>query len=173
MPAAAGEAAHRAVEENQRANARSTARRHVRGPIADAPALGEIEIEVGRRLQQHARSRLAPGIFAPIGANTLSGMIRAMVDGIDGDTVGCEFIAHPAHQGFELVDAVVAAADARLVGDDGECKTAAGKGLRHLENAIDEAAILDAMEILDVLIDDAVAIEKEAAPRHADVSLCP
>src|SRR5262249_61051353 len=50
VAAAAGKAGFSAVEEHQCTNAGGTARRHVGGPIADAPALRAAKTEIGSRL---------------------------------------------------------------------------------------------------------------------------
>src|SRR5258708_12474388 len=54
-------------------------------------------------------------------------------------------------------------ADGGLVGGGEDREAARGEGLRHRENAIDEAALVDAVDIAGVLVDHPVAIEDEAA----------
>jgi len=166
VAAAAGQPAHATVEEDQCADAGGTARLQVGGTIADAPALREVETEIGSGLQQHPRSRFAPGILATVSADAMARVIGAVVDGIDGDPMVRERIVHPAHQSLERIEAVEAAADPRLVGDDRKRKSASGEGPRHLENPIDEAAILYAMQVADLFIDDAIAIKQQTGPKH-------
>ncbi len=93
-----------------------------------------------------------------------------MIDGGDLDAVSRELAAHPAHQRGELGLAVETAADTGLVGGDDDGEVACGELPGQNEDAVDEAAIGDAVEIAAIVIDDAVAIEQQPAPagfRHA------
>jgi len=87
----------RAVETHQDADARRLSGRNVRCAVADAPAASEIELQVGRRLQQHAGTRLAPRILASKFAYTCSGVVRAMVDAVETRATALELAAHPRH----------------------------------------------------------------------------
>jgi hypothetical protein len=156
----------RAVETDQHADARRLSGRNVRRTVADAPAAGEIELQVGRRLQQHAGSRLAPRVLASKFADTGGGVVRTMVDSVDARAAALELAAHPRHQMFELLHAEQASTDARLVGHDGDGESALDKGTHHLEDTVDESAVLDTMQIAGVLVDYAVAIEKEPRSSH-------
>src|SRR5438105_3906186 len=134
-----------AVETHQHADARRLSGRNVRRTVADAPAAGEIELQIGRRLQQHAGTRLAPRVLASKFADTCGGVVRAMVDGIDTRATALELAAHPRHQLLELLSAEQAATDARLVGHDDDGESPLGKHTHHLEDTVDEAAVLDTM----------------------------
>src|ERR1700730_17106847 len=84
--------------------------------VAHPPGTGEIERQVGGRLQDHARPWLPPGGLPSIGANTLGWMMGRMVNGGDGDAVAGELAAHPTHQRREIGLAIKAAADPGLIG---------------------------------------------------------
>src|SRR5262249_9806652 len=75
-----------------------------------------------------------------------------------------EIEADPVHEGVVVALGVVAPADARLVGADGGDEAAVGKGARQLEDAVNEAAILDPVRKADLFVDDAVAVQDQAAP---------
>jgi len=91
-----------------------------------------------------------------------------MVDAGDHDTPPRKLGRHPGHQALEIRLGVVAAADAGLVAGDHDGEALRGERPRQLEDAVDEAALLDPVEKATVLVDDAVAVENEtpAGPGH-------
>ena len=124
--------------------------------------LREIEIQVGGRLQDHPRLGLAPFVIDPIGADPMGRMVGAMIDAGDRRLLGAEALAHPVGQASIGGLVEIAAADARLVGDDDQrpAQFVHGKA-RQLENARQELEILDAADIALVEIDHAVAVEEQ------------
>src|SRR5437660_3346497 len=74
---------------------------------------------------------------------------------------------------LELLRAEQAATDARLVGHDGDGECPISKSTHHLEDTVDEAAVLDTMHIAGVLVDYAVAIEKEPSSSHHQPAVRP
>src|SRR5262249_4218851 len=105
-------------------------------------------------------------ILLPVRADAMARVIGAVVDGIDGDAMVRKGLAHKAHQDLERIEAVEAAPDPGLVGNDRERKAASGEGPRRVENPIDEAAILYPMEVTDVFVDDAIANKLPSGPKH-------
>ena len=97
-----------------------------------------------------------------------------MVNTGDRDAAPREFAGHPRHQALEVRFGVIAAADAGLVGGDHYGEALGGEARRQIEDAVDEPALLDAMEIAAVLVDDAVAVENEtpAGSGHGKALLC-
>jgi len=81
-----------------------------------------------------------------------------------GDAVAGELAAHPIRERSVVGLAEEAAADAGLVGGDDDREAARGECLGHREDARDEAALVDAVDIAGILVDHPVAVEDEAAP---------
>src|SRR6185437_5844944 len=110
---------------------------------------------------------LAPGIVAAIGALARGRVIGTMIDRGELVAAAAEFAAHPVHQRGEVGFAEIAPADAGLVGGDDDGEAARGEPRGERKDAVDEAALVDAVKITRVLVDDAVAIEEKSAPAAA------
>src|SRR4029077_10749442 len=107
--------------------------------VADHPGACEIEIEVDGRLQDHARTGLAPPVLAAIGANTFGRMVGAVISSGDGDAMVAELGGDEVAQGQVFGLAIEAAADACLVGGNDDGEAAIGKRFRRGEDTVDEA----------------------------------
>src|SRR4051794_15770968 len=90
-------------------------------------------------------------------------MVWAMIDGGD---LPLEPVAHPIHQQLECRFAIVTAPDSRLISCDDYREIALRKCLYHLEDAVDEHAVFNPMQISGSNVDDAVPVEKESASFH-------
>ncbi len=71
-------------------------------------------------------------------------------------------VQHPVGEALEIGLGVVAAADARLVGDDDRADSRGSAAVRaQLEDAGHELEILDAVDVVLLDVDDAVAVEEQ------------
>src|SRR5712692_12016323 len=132
--------------------------------VADRPGTRQIERQIGGGLQDHAGAGLAPGVLTAVGADPRGGMVGAVIGCGDRHALPRELAAHPIHERGVVGLAIKTAADARLVGGDDDRKAARREGLGQRENALDEAALVSAVDIAGVLVDHPVAIEDQAAP---------
>ena len=81
--------------------------------------------------------------------------------GVEGDAVAGEFGADMVHEVVEVGFGIEAAGDAGLVGDDDQPVAEVLGGLKQGNEAGKEADVGWAVEVADLLVDDAVAIEEE------------
>ena len=91
---------------------------HVAGAVSHKKGALQVKAEVGRRPEQHARMRLAQEAVLSVAADAVFGMKGTEIDARDGGAAPVKLSSHPAHEPEELAFAVVAAAYARLIGDD-------------------------------------------------------
>jgi hypothetical protein len=131
---------------------------YVGAAVAYEEGLGEVEGEVGGGAEEHAGGGFAVFAFALIFADAVDGVVRAEVDGVEGDLLFEEFGADVVHDEVELGFGVEAAGYAGLVGDDDEF---VGEGLGEAaegEDAFDEEDFGGVVEVADFLVDYAVAV---------------
>ena len=120
-------------------------------------------MEVAGGAEHHAGAGFAVLVLALVLADAVLGVVGAVVDGVEVDALEGEFGAHPGHEGVEGLLGVEAACDARLVGDDDQLVAEGLGGEAEREDAFDPAHVFRAVEIADLVVDDAVAVEEEGS----------
>ena len=127
--------------------------------VADHDGVGEIEVEVGGGLKDHARGGFAEGVILTELWGAVVGVVGGVVDGVDVYRFFLEFGADVGHEGFEVLRGVEAAGDAGLIGDDDDAVAEGLGGAAEGEDAVDEVKVFDAVEVSTFFVDDAVTVE--------------
>ena len=105
-------------------------------------------------------------------ADTVLGVVRAVVDGVEDGRLSRKLIPHPGHQSLEVLRGVPAACDAGLIGDyDGSVTESVG-GAAEREDAFYKTHVFRTIEVADFVVDDAISIEKESLVRHYALPVC-
>jgi len=128
----------------------------VSGGVSDHDRLGEIDGVVVCGLKEHAGLRFAAGA----GAGELR-VMRAVVDGGEGATVVFKLGFEPLGEVLVSGFCIEAPCDTGLVGDDDELVALSYGGLAEFENPFCKHAVFWFMKVIDVYVDDAVAVEEE------------
>ena len=121
----------------------------------------QIDIVIFRRLQDHARRRLAPVALLVIGLDRRPFKIRAVVDGRNDAAGFGRFPAHPVVEDLHVVFRIIASGDAALVGDDDDGIALFRQIGQGLFGPVHPFKILDEAQIGFVDVEDAVAVEKD------------
>jgi hypothetical protein len=154
---------------------RRRARGEVMGPVADDPRARQIELHAVCGLDDHARIGFAPGVVVDPQRRLAIGMISAGQDAIEMSAIGRQCRLQCALHGMKGVPAVIAAADAGLIGhhDDRDLQRIAA-GDRSGRARV-HAHVFDAAEVMRIGDDDAVAVEEQrgAAGRHRGIDFAP
>lgn len=119
--------------------------------IPEAEALRQVNVQFLRRPQEHARFGFAQG----------TAQIRAVIDRIQPATFCRKKVLHVACQALVIFLAEVAAGDAALVCADNQAVSGLFRGTRQLENAGDEFKLFGFVEVIDLDIDGAIAVEEQ------------
>ena len=157
------------------AKPRRRARGKVMGPVADDPRARQIELHAVRGLDDHARIGFAPWMIVDPQRRSAVGMIGAGHDAIEMGAVGRQRRLQRALHGMKVVPAVIAAADAGLIGHHHDRNLQRIAARDRGGGARDHAHVFDAAEVVRIGDDDAVAIEEQrgAAGRHRGIDFAP
>lgn len=150
-----------AGEEEGLAKVGSVGGGYVGAAVADHNGAREVEGVVAGGAEQHAGGGLAVFVVALEFADAVLGVVRAVVDGVEGGSFAGELGAHPGHEVLELLRGVEAAGDAGLVGDDDQAVAEGLGGAAKGEDAVDEADLGREMEVAYFVVDYAVAVEEK------------
>ena len=134
--------------------------------VANQDGLREVKREIAGGAEEHAGRGFAVFVLVLVLADAVLGMVGAVVDGDEGDALFLELCGHPVHERFEVGGGVEAARDAGLVGDDDQLVAKRLGGAAEGEDAVDEADVGGAVEVADLVVDDAVAVEEESFLSH-------
>ncbi len=155
-----------AAEEKRLSQACGVGRGDVGAAIADQERLRQIQIEVAGGAEDHPRGGLAIFVLTLICAETL-GMVGAVVGGGKGGVAGSKLVMNPGGEGIEVGLGVDPAANPRLIGDDNEFVAEVGGATAQGEDVGNPFDILDTVEVMGLLVNDAVAVEKESWSGHS------
>lgn len=148
-------------EQDARSDTCCTRRLHVGKAIPKHDGSSEVQAEILGGPPQHSRLRLpALAITAVLLAPSVR-MMRAVVDGVERGAVRGEFAAHPVHISVEVLLAVIATGDTRLIGNDDDQVALHPRCATELEDALDKLGALSGADIAMVDVDDAIAVEKQ------------
>ena len=140
---------------------RGAPRGDVRGAIADDPGMRQIELHPAARRKDHARARLAPGVIGDIERRAAVGVMGAGERGVEM----CSGLRQRARQrglhGMKTLPIVEPARDARLIGDQHDGNSQAVASRDGSRRAFEHAHVFRTAEIMRVLDQDAVAVEKQ------------
>ncbi len=131
---------------------------HVGRAVAKDKRARWVKPVCGASVEDHARPRFAAPVFPPIGANTVHRMVGAKLDRRKPNAPLSEALQHPAGKGMKVGLRVIAPPDPSLVGDDDKSKAERLRSGAEIEDAGQEAEVLDPMHIAEILVDDAIAI---------------
>jgi hypothetical protein len=131
---------------------------YVGAAVSDEDGGGEVEVEVKGRTEEHAGVGFAVGVVAFVVADAVLGVVGAVVDGSQWGSLCRELGAHPLSEGLEVGFGVEATCDAGLVGDDDELVAEMDGGAGEREDAFDPADVGDAVEIVDLVVDEGLGI---------------
>jgi len=144
-------------EQHAAREPRRPARLDVRRLVAEDPGTLERDREERCRREQHARRRLAPGMLR---------IERARDDGIEACGGRAELAVDLGLHAGEILPAVIAAGDPRLVGHDDGAPAARGNRLEQRSRAVAEPHRRYATDIAAILDQHAVAVEEERRARR-------
>jgi len=133
---------------------------NVRGVIPDHGRLSRLKPEALPQAAPHARLGLAA-------AAAVLGRVRAVGHGFEGHAVGREQFGQPLLHGLEILQGVVAASDARLVGDHEQAEAPGGQpgqGLARAGHQLHQGRVVQVVLFHD---DGAVAVDEHVSQaRH-------
>ena len=118
------------------ADAGGSARFHVADAVPHKKGALQIQAEVGRGPEQHARPRFAQEAVLLVAADAVFRVKRAERNACYGRAASMELPSHPAHEPEELAFAVVAASNARLICDDNGQKAANDRRGRQFKDSL-------------------------------------
>ena len=116
--------------------------------------------EIARRLFEQAGLRLAAIAGDGVTRDRALRMMRAIIERVDAGAGGGELPPDLVVETLDVVLAVIAARDARLVGDDDRQEAGVVQQPHRLGRAGDQVELLETMHVAVVDIEHAVAIEE-------------
>jgi hypothetical protein len=137
---------------------------NVRKAVTNGDAAVKVQIEVGCRLQEHARQGLSPRVICLIASNPMLRMKWAMINPRDRRAFCCEASAHPVRELGKCILFEIAAPNSGLVADDDDrAVDLLSPKSGEIKNAWSELELLNLMHIPAIDIDHAVAVEEKSA----------
>jgi hypothetical protein len=138
---------------------------YVRAAVTDEKRLRQVQIEVTGGAENHAGRWFAVFVLALVFTDGLR-VIRAVVSRGERGVAGGELAVYPSGEDVEVRLGVDAATDACLVGDHNEFVAEVGGAVAEGEDAGNPADVFDAVEVVGLLVDDAVTVEEEGWGGH-------
>ncbi len=134
---------------------------HVAVAVADEAGLGAVDVEAGAGGVDEAGGGLAAGAGFAVYGKLCLGVMRAVVEGVEMGADFLELAVHPVVDAPDVALGVVAAGDAGLIRhEDGEVAAVVDIADGLLGSG-DPDEVLGAMEVVDVDVEGAVAVEED------------
>lgn len=134
---------------------------HVAVAVADEVRLRAVDVEAGAGGVDEAGGRLAAAACLGVGGHCALGVMRAVVEGVEMGADFLELAVHPVVDAPDVALGVVAAGDAGLIRhEDGEVAAVVDIA-DGLLGAGDPDEVFGAVEVVDVDVEGAVAIEED------------
>lgn len=132
--------------------------------VANEKAGRNIDIPMLHQIQQHSRFRLAPWMTATILLNSAIGMVWAEAPVIDMRTLQAQLRVHPIEQQCHILNRVVPARNAGLIGDHEHIIAKVVGQPDSIYRAINPAEPVGCADIAFIMIQDAIPVEKQSWP---------
>src|SRR5216683_1587655 len=145
-------------------------RGHIGAAVAYHHALGQRDAKLPGSAAQHSSPGLPVLVLASVLAHAVLGMERAVVHGIELHAFGKQLGPYELHEGLEVRLRIVATGDPRLVRHHNEPVAERRRSPAQREDAIHKTDLLGPMQIPDLNVDYAVAIQKEGSLSHKGLS---
>jgi len=132
----------------------------VDGFVTDEPGSGEVEVEFGGGIEDHAGVGFAEGVVGGEGSGAV-GVVRAGPEAIEPGSVVLELEFDVGLDEVEVLPGVVAAGDAGLIGDDDGGDLALVEEADGMGGIGDEDGVLDGVEVAGFFDEDSIAVKED------------
>jgi hypothetical protein len=104
-------------------------------------------------------------------ADTILGMVGAIINGINLSVLNAKPFMHPSGQDMKLLLTVVATANTSLVSYDDNAVSKLPTGADKSEDSWHKLKVVSTMNITPINIDDAIAVKKQGGDQHEEECL--
>ena len=133
----------------------------VDGLVTDQPGHAQIQIQIGRRPQDHPGIRLSRRVIGMQKLALAVGMVRAGINGVEPGALRLEQRDDRLLHGYEIVPAITAPADTRLVGHQCYRNAQPVRGADHVGGPGYDGDIFDPAKVVDLFNNDSIAIKEQ------------
>ncbi len=131
------------------------------GFVADEPGAGEIEVEFGSGIQNHAGIGFAEGVVGGEESGAV-GVMRAGPEAVETGSVVLELEFDVGLDEVEVLPGVVAAGDAGLIGDDDGGDMTPVEEADRMGGIGDKDGVLNCVEVAGFFDEDSIAVKEDS-----------
>lgn len=131
------------------------------GFVADEPGAGEIEVEFGGGVEDHAGAGFAEGMVGGEGSGSV-GVVRAGPQAVEAGSVVVELEFDVGLDEVEVLPGVVAAGDAGLIGDDDGGDMTVVEEADGMWGIGDKDGVLNGVEVAGFFDEDSIAVKEDS-----------